>query len=149
MSRGPEIEIVIPENLNLTTYYLEENITRGRGDKVAVFYQDKRYTFSDLCSLTNRVGNVLKELGVGFEDRVLLILQDSPEWLAGWYATMKIGGVATHAYTYLLPSDYEYFLNYVRPKVVIVDPTTLERVREGAQRSIFHRTILAIKEESQ
>ena len=92
---------------------------------------------------------MLKELGVGFEDRVLLILQDSPEWLAGWYATMKIGRVATHAYTYLLPSDYEYFLNYVRPKVVIVDPTTLERVREGAQRSIFHRTILAIKEESQ
>jgi benzoate-CoA ligase family protein len=143
---GPEIEIVIPADLNLTTYYLEENITRGRGDKVAVYYQEKRYTFSDLCSLTNRVGNVLKELDVGFEDRVLIILQDSPEWLAGWYATMKIGGVATHAYTYLLPSDYAYFLNYVRPKVVIVDPTTLERVREGARSSIFHRAILVAGE---
>jgi len=146
LTRGPEIEIVIPESLNLTTYYLEENMTRGRGDKVAVYYQDRRYTFSDLCHLTNRVGNVLKELGVGFEDRVLLILQDSPEWLAGWYATMKIGGVATHAYTYLLPSDYEYFLNYVRPKVVIVDPTTLERVREGERSSIFHRAILVAGE---
>jgi len=149
MTWGPEIEIVIPENLNLTTYYLEENITRGRGDKIAVYYQDKRYTFSDLCNLTNRVGNVLKELGVGFEDRILLILQDLPEWLAGWYDTMKIGGVATHAYTYLLPSDYEYFLNYVRPKVVIVDPTTLERVRKVHEGLIFHRAILAIKEESQ
>jgi benzoate-CoA ligase family protein len=143
---GPEIEIVIPEDLNLTTYYLEENITRGKGDKVAVYYQQERYTFSNLCSLTNRVGNVLRELDVGFEDRVLLILQDSPEWLAGWYATMKIGGVATHAYTYLLPSDYEYFLNYVRPKVVIVDSTTLERVREGARHSIFPRAILVAGE---
>jgi acyl-coenzyme A synthetase/AMP-(fatty) acid ligase len=62
---GPEIEIVIPEDLNLTTYYLEENIKRGKGDKVAVYYQETRYTFSDLCSLTNRVGNVLKELDVG------------------------------------------------------------------------------------
>jgi len=146
MKRGPAIEIVIPEQLNLTTYYLDENMTQGRGNKVAVYYQDETYTFNDLCSLTNRVGNVLKELSVGFEDRVLLVLQDSPEWLAGWYAAMKIGGVATHAYTYLLPSDYEYFLNYVRPKVVIVDPTTLDRVREGARSSSFHRAILVAGE---
>jgi benzoate-CoA ligase family protein len=142
MKCGPDINIVIPEQLNLTTYYLDENIVKGRGNKVSVYYQDEKYTFNDLCSLTNLVGNVLKELDVGFEDRVLLILQDSPEWLAGWFAAMKIGGVATHAYTYLLPSDYEYFLNYVRPKVVIVDPTTLDRVREGARNSIFHRAIL-------
>ena len=60
---------------------------------------------------------------------------------------MKIGGVATHAYTYLLPSDYEYFVNYVRPKVVIVDATTLERVREGVQNSMFPETILVAREE--
>ncbi len=147
MIRGPEIDIVIPEQLNLTTYYLDENITHGRGDKVAVYYRDEKYTFNGLCSLTNRVGNVLKELNVGFEDRVLLILQDSPEWLAGWFATMKIGGVAAHAYTYLLPSDYEYFLNYVRPKVVIVDPTTVARVREGACNSISNKAILIAGED--
>jgi benzoate-CoA ligase family protein len=140
--RGPEIDVVIPENLNLTTYYLDENIIRRRGDRVAVYYRDETYTFNDLCCLTNRVGNVLRELGVGFEDRVLLILQDSPEWVAGWFATMKIGGVATHAYTYLLPSDYEYFLNYVRPKVVIVDQTTLGQVREAARGSIHPMKIL-------
>ncbi len=147
MARGPDIDIVIPEELNLTTYYLEENLTQGRADRVAIYYRDETYTFKDLSNLTNRVGNVLKEFGVGFEDRVLLILQDSPEWLAGWYATMKIGGVATHAYTYLLPSDYEYFLNYVRPKVVIVDATTLERVREGARNSEFPKAILVAREE--
>lgn len=146
MKRGPDIDITIPEKLNLAVYYLEENVSQGRGENVAVYCQDEKYSFNDMCALTNRVGNVLKTFGVGFEDRILLILQDSPEWLAGWYATMKIGGVATHAYTYLLPSDYEYFLNYVRPKVVIVDQTTLERVREGARNSIFHRAILVAGE---
>jgi benzoate-CoA ligase family protein len=146
MIRGPEIDIVIPEHLNLTTYYLDENITQGRGGKVAVYYRNEKYSFNDLCRLTNQVGNVLKELEVGFEDRVMLILRDSPEWLAGWFATMKIGGVATHAYTYLLPSDYEYFLNYVRPKVVIVDTTTLSRVREAARGSIRRIRILVAGE---
>jgi acyl-coenzyme A synthetase/AMP-(fatty) acid ligase len=55
----------------------------GERGKIVVYYEDEKYTFNDICNLTNRVGNVLKELGVGFEDRVLLILQDSPEWLAG------------------------------------------------------------------
>jgi benzoate-CoA ligase family protein len=146
MKQGPAIDITIPDQLNLATYYLDQNVTAGRGDKNAIYYKDEKYTFNDLCGLTNRIGNVLKELGVGFEDRVLLVLQDSPEWLAGWFATMKIGGVATHAYTYLLPADYEYFLNSVRPKVVIVDSTTLERVREGARGSIFHKAILVAGE---
>lgn len=147
MAKGLDLPIVIPESLNLTSYYLEDNIAQGRGNKVAVYYRDEKYTFHDMVALANRVGNVLKEMGVGFEDRVLLILQDSPEWLAGWYATMKIGGVATHAYTYLLASDYEYFLSYVRPKVVIVDPTTLDRVREGARTSTFHKAILVAGED--
>ncbi len=142
MTRGPELRITLPEQLNLTHWYLDENLAAGRGDKTAVYCRDEKYTFNDLCTLANQVGNVLKEFGVGFEDRVLLVLQDTPEWLAGWYGTMKIGGVATHAYTYLLPSDYEYFVNYVRPKVVIVDTTTLERVRQGMRGSTFHRAIL-------
>ncbi|OPY66997.1 MAG: 4-hydroxybenzoate--CoA/benzoate--CoA ligase [Syntrophorhabdaceae bacterium PtaU1.Bin034] len=145
MKCGPHIEVEIPEQLNLATYYLDENISKGRGDKIAVYCQDEKYTFNEMVALTNRFGNVLKEFGVGFEDRVMMILQDSPEWLAGWFATMKIGGIATHAYTYLLPSDYEYFFNYVRPKVVIADATTLDRVREGARNSMFPRTILVAR----
>jgi benzoate-CoA ligase family protein len=142
MARGLDIPIVVPELFNLTNYYLEGNLAQGRGNKVAVYFRNERYTFGEMAALTNRVGNVLKEMGVGFEDRVLLVLQDSPQWLAGWYATMKIGAVATHAYTYLLASDYQYFIHYVRPKVVIVDPSTLERVREGARNSSFHKAIL-------
>lgn len=146
MSYGPHIDISIPEQFNLTTYFLEENLVQGRGNRVAIYYRDERYTFNDLYALTNRIGNILKELGVGLEDRVLLVLQDSPEWVASWYAIMKIGAVGTHAYTYLHPDDYEYFLDYVRPKVVIADHTTLDRVRQGAKGSKFPEAMLVVGE---
>lgn len=142
MSRGEDIGLSIPEQLNLTTYFLEENLTKGRGNKVAIYYQDESYTFNDLCTLTNRIGNILKELGVGLEDRVLLVLQDSPEWAASWFAIMKIGGVATHAYTYLQPGGYEDFVNLIRPKVVVVDDTTLDGVREGVKRTRYSPALL-------
>jgi benzoate-CoA ligase family protein len=142
VTRGPDIDIVIPEQVNLATYYLDENLIHGRGQRIAIYYRGDTYTFCDLGALTNRIGNVLKDLNVGLEDRVLLVLQDSPEWVASWFAIMKIGGVATHAYTYLQPSDYEYFLNYVRPRVVIADATTIQRLREGARNSRFPKAVL-------
>ena len=100
MVKGVDIENHVPENLNLTEYFIESNIANGRGNNTAVYYQNEVYTYNDLSRLIDKVGNVLKKLGVEPENRVLLILQDSPEWLAAWFGTIKIGGVGTHAYTY-------------------------------------------------
>ena len=133
MVRGEDLEFELPETLNLGAYLLDVNLEEGRGDKVAIHYRDRSWSFLDLWRLTNRVGNVLRDLGVEPENRVLLILGDSPDWIAAWLATMKIGGVGTHAYTYLGAHDYAYMLKLVRPKVVITDETTLDRVRDAAQ----------------
>lgn len=146
MVKGEHIEISLPEKLNLGCYFLDGNLELGRGDKTAVCFDDKTYSFLDLWRLTNRVGNVLKELGVEPESRVLLILEDSPEWIATWLASMKVGGVGTHAYTYLKPHDYEYLVNLVRPKVVVVDNTTLGRVREGCKNLKYPKAFLVAGE---
>ena len=143
MKTGQALDVRISEDLSLTSYFLEHNLEAGRADKVAAYYLDQIYTFRDLCALTNKLGNVLKQFGVGLADRVLLVLQDRPEWLAGWFATMKVGGVATHVYTYLPAADYGYFIGYVQPRVVIVDTTTLEAVREGI-RQAGRMTILLV-----
>ncbi len=131
MSSGTYQILQLPQELNMATYIIDENIKAGRGERISIYFQGESYTFNDLFSLTNKAGNVLKEIGVERDQRVMVILQDSPEWLSCWLGAMKIGAVATHAYSYLLPEDYGYFLNYVRPKVVVVDDTTLDRVREG------------------
>lgn len=148
MVKGERIEFDLPEEVNLGSYFLDVNLELGRGDKPAIYYKDKTFTFRDLSLLTARTGNVLKELGVEPENRVLLILQDSPEWAASWLATMKIGGVGTHAYTYLPPADYTYLLNLVRPKVVIVDESTLDKVREGSKNSRYPKALLVVGEVS-
>ncbi len=133
MVKGEQIDFSLPEKLNLGSFYLDVNLEEGRGDKTAIYYKDRSYSFLNLWRLTNKVGNVLKELGVERENRVFLILEDSPEWVATWLATMKIGAVGTHAYTYLSPHDYADRLNLVRPKVVVVDNKTLGRVREACE----------------
>jgi benzoate-CoA ligase family protein len=142
MVRGEQVDFSVPERLNLGSYFLDVNLESGRGEKTAIYFKDSTTSFRDLWRLTNRIGNVLKELGVEPENRVLLILGDSPDWVAAWLATMKLGAVGTHAYTYLTPDDYAYLLNLVRPRVVVADPRTLGTVREACAGLKWPKAIL-------
>ena len=101
-------------------------------------------TYEDLAALTNRIGNVLLELGVRRQDRVLLALADSVEFVATWYAAQKIGAITAEVYTFLQPKDYAYYLDYAAPAVVVVDAITLDRMRDAAARSTEQPILLAV-----
>ena len=131
MIKGEMFDYDVPEDFNLGSFILDVNLEEGRGAKTALYHGDDTYSFDDLWSLTARMGNVLRDLGVEPENRVMLGLGDSPAWVAAWIATMKIGGVGTHVYTYLNAHDYEYLLELVRPKVAILDAETLPGFREA------------------
>ncbi|MDP2643393.1 MAG: benzoate-CoA ligase family protein [Desulfobacterales bacterium] len=142
MQKGERLDLSIPEEFNLGAYFLDVNLIAGRGENPAIYYQDETISYHGLWALTNRMGNVLRRLGVEPENRVLLVLQDSPEWVAGWLATMKVGGVGTHAYTYLKPDDYAYLFELIRPKVVLVDPTCLDLLRKASEKSKYPEAFL-------
>jgi benzoate-CoA ligase family protein len=134
----------VPRGLNLASYFVDRNIEEGRGGRTALIGPDGATTYGELATLTNRSGNVLGELGVRAEERVLLVLADSVEFVALWYGTQKIGAVTAEAYTFLQPKDYAYYLDYTRASVVVADATTLERVREAAAASRWLRRVLVV-----
>ena len=116
---------------NLTTWFVDRHLEEGRGDRTALICGDQRVTYAELAALVNRTGHVLRDLGVRQEERVLLALCDGVEFVATWYAAQKIGAVTAEVYTFLPAKDYRYFLDYTRAGVVVVDATTLDRVREA------------------
>jgi benzoate-CoA ligase family protein len=136
--------VEIPENLNIGEYYLDRNLTLGRGNNTAIYYKEKTYSYAQVAALSNQAGNMLKQLGVEPEDRVLLAINDSPEFVISWYGIIKIGAVATDVYTFLHPDDYTYFLNYTRAKVVIVDESTLPLMEKTVHHSRFLKHVLVI-----
>ncbi len=134
----------IPRDLNLTTHFLDRNLREGRGNSTALVARDGPCTYDDLSALTNRIGNVLIHLGVRREERVLLALADSVEFVAAWFAAQKIGAVTAEVYTFLQPKDYAYYLDYTRASVVIVDRATLERMRDAAAQCQARQTMLVV-----
>lgn len=100
----------------------------GKGGNIAVECGDQQVSYRDLFEGVNRVGNALRELGVRIEERVAILLPDSPEFLCVFFGAIKIGAVAVPLNTYLQPPDYEFFLNDTRARVLLVHATLLPLV---------------------
>ncbi|HKV62572.1 MAG TPA: benzoate-CoA ligase family protein [Candidatus Acidoferrum sp.] len=120
--------IVLPKLFNVATHFVDRNVQEGRGAKVAIECGDERVTYQDLLDRTNRLGNVLLSLGVRPEERVLLLLLDSPEFLYAFFGAIKIGAVAVPVNTQAKPQDYEYILNDSRARVVIISEPLLSHL---------------------
>jgi benzoate-CoA ligase family protein len=134
----------VPRAFNLASYFVDRNLEEGRGDRTALIGTEGPTTYAELAALVNRSGNVLRELGVRAEERVLLVLADGVKFVALWYGAQKIGAVTAEAYTFLQPKDYAYYLDYTRASVVVADATTLDPVREAAASSRWLRRVLVV-----
>jgi benzoate-CoA ligase family protein len=110
---------------NVATHFVDRNVAEGRGDKIAFFCEDRSLTYRQVQELTNRTGNALRGLGVEMEQRVLMLCLDAPEFIGTFWGTIKIGAVPIPVNTLLRPSDYLYFLNDSRAKVLVVSEALL------------------------
>jgi benzoate-CoA ligase family protein len=139
-----ETNNISQENYNNSSYFLDENIRKGRGNRVALYYQDKEITYNKLAKLTNKIGNALKDIGLEIENRVYLALHDSLEFVASFYAVQKIGAGVIVGYTYLSAKDYKYQINLLRPKVIIADASCIELLRAATKDSKYPKAFLIL-----
>ena len=110
----------LPAHFNVATWFVDRQVTEGRGAAPAFHYENRVLTYGDVFDLANRTGNALRALGVGMEDRVLMLCLDAPEFLGTFWGAMKIGAVPIPVNTLMRAPDYLYFLNDSRAKVAVV-----------------------------
>src|SRR6266481_4434094 len=100
--------IDLPSTFNAATWLVDRHIPEGRGGKVAFECGDERVTYLQLAERVNRVGNALKSLGVRPEERVALLLLDTPEFACCFLGGIKMGAVPVPVNTMLKPAEYQY-----------------------------------------
>lgn len=120
--------IELPATFNAATHFVDRHIGEGRGEKIAFECGDERVTYRQLFERVNRAGNALKNLGVRLEERVAMLLLDSPEFGYCFFGGMKIGAVPIPLNTLLKPHEYAYMLNDSRARVLIVSETLLPQI---------------------
>src|SRR5215208_1577086 len=112
---------------------VDRNLEAGRADKVAIYCGDEEVTYGALARRTSRFGHALRVLGVGREDRVLLMLNDTPSFPTAFFAVMRIGAVPIPVNTLLQPVDYRFFVENSRARVVVCDQMHHETIRKALE----------------
>jgi benzoate-CoA ligase family protein len=146
LQEAANLLITLPENFNVAAHFVDRNVLEGRGAKVAIECGDERVTYQRLLENTNRVGNALLALGVRPEERVLLLLLDTPEFLYSFFGAIKIGAVAVPVNTQAKPQDYEYILNDCRARVALVSEPLLPHLQSIPKEKLRYLQEIVVSE---
>ena len=100
------------------------------GDRTALVFGERSFTFGELEALTSRLASGLAETGVGAGDRVTLYAQNSWEWVVAYYAIAKAGGVINPINSMLTPSEVAYVVRDCGAKALFTTADGAGPIRE-------------------
>ena len=142
------MKVEFPERFNMADYFLYHNVAEGRENKVCLYFKDQKYTYGETVRRSNRAGNVLRELGLESEERVLIVLPDCPEFVWTWFGAARIGAVITMVNPLLPAEDYKYYLDYTRARVAVVHHSLLATFAAALNEARYLRALLVVNDEA-
>jgi long-chain acyl-CoA synthetase len=89
---------------------LSENAQRF-GDRTAVICDDRRLSYADLESITNRLANSLTQLGLHRGQKMLVMLPNIPEFVISYFGVLKPGGVVVPINVLYKAREIEFLLS--------------------------------------
>jgi benzoate-CoA ligase family protein len=119
---------VTAEPFNLSAILVDAHLAAGNGDRPAIRYEGATLSYRDISRLVARAGAALRSLGVDMEDRVALLLPDSPEFVATFLGAIRIGAVPVTLSTYLTSDDYAELLGDCRACVLVAHASVMPRI---------------------
>ncbi|HUW66389.1 MAG TPA: long-chain-fatty-acid--CoA ligase [Spirochaetia bacterium] len=113
--------------MNLSSI-LDDNAGRIPASTAVICGEDGQVmTHADFLRAVNRFGNALLDLGVCKGDRVAIFLPNSPAYLIAYFATVRIGAIASPFNIMFRGPEIRYILNNGRAKVLV---SALEETQE-------------------
>ncbi|MEA2081425.1 MAG: AMP-binding protein [Elusimicrobiota bacterium] len=87
--------------------------------KTAVFYEDKKFKFSEVLDKIDRFAKLLKEHGIKKGDNVAVLLRNSPELIYSFFACWKIGAAMVPLNFFYTTDELIYILNDSRALILV------------------------------
>ncbi|SDL02312.1 malonate--CoA ligase [Aliiruegeria lutimaris] len=106
---------------------------RNDSAKVFLHHPDgSTLSHAEFAQIAARQASVMRNMGVAKGDRVALQVAKTPEALAVYAASIRIGAVLLPLNTAYTPEEVAYFVSDAEPKMLICDPRSQESLAEIA-----------------
>ncbi|MCD6332945.1 MAG: acyl--CoA ligase, partial [Bacteroidales bacterium] len=105
-------------NSGLVHHFLEKSALKFP-EKVALVQGDVRATYREINRLADALAEWLVNRGVVGGDRVVILLENSLEYVVSYYGILKVGAIAVPLSTDLKPDGLQPLLDELEAKVLI------------------------------
>lgn len=99
---------------------------RGVANKPALITETRQITYEQLENAACQFGHAMSELGVGAQDRVLMLVEDRPEFFFSYLGAMKIGAVPVALNLRISASELSLVIIDSGCSLIIVDPEFID-----------------------
>jgi benzoate-CoA ligase family protein len=117
-----------PDDFNLADYFLFDREREGRGDKVAIRFGDRSWTYAEVAARSRALARALVALGLAPEQRVYIVLPDVPPFAWAIFGTLAAGGIVAMGNPHAPADDLAYVLAYVKAAVLVTTPEVAEEL---------------------
>lgn len=118
----------VPERFNMVPILVDRHVATGRGERPAILTPERIVSYGDLAIGVARAAHLLRRLGVQPEQRVALLLPDSPEFVYVFLGAMKAGLVPVPLSTLGTPEECDYAVRDSRAVVLVTHTRLYDRV---------------------
>ena len=112
-----------PERFNFARHLLSVNT--GRLRKTALIDDQGSLSYGELTEQVQRFASALTALGLRREERVLLLMHDSSDWVVAFLGALHAGVVPVAVNTLLTAQDYAYMMVNSRAQAALVSAALL------------------------
>ncbi|WP_394823312.1 AMP-binding protein [Pendulispora albinea] len=111
-----------PSVFNLADYYLFDRLAEGLGDKVALRFGERAYTYARVAERTHQMASLLMESDIRRGERVLIVLPDVPPFAWVFFGTLRAACVVAMANPDSPIEQIAYLVRYTRATAVVTVP---------------------------
>jgi len=116
-----------------------------RAAQVAVLYDHSEITYQQLHNLTLRTAESLNAIGIRGGDRVGILLQDSPEFIASFVAIISLGAIAVPINLALRREDQRFILKDCGACAAIIEAKAAETLFEPSDIRADLKNLLVVR----
>ncbi|HEX6187861.1 MAG TPA: AMP-binding protein, partial [Pyrinomonadaceae bacterium] len=114
-----------------------------RSSRVAVLYEEREITYEELRDLTVQAAETLRALAIDRGDRVGILLNDSPEFVASFVAIISLGAIAVPVNMALSKEEQRLIVKDCGAIAAVVEGKVVnELFRDGGQSANLESLII-------
>lgn len=106
-------------------------------ERIFLLYKDQMYSYQQFFDMVMHCAQKMLDSGVTFNDKVLIVAENTPLFYVGYFASWQIGAIAVPVNNFLKLAEIEHIIQDCQPSFLICDEHRVDFLQTEVTTTVF------------